>query len=347
MSSPKITTPDDDLEITSESFAFNPVSTTDSKLATSPKTTAPDDYSNFRSKSFSFSPTLAIWQQDDWKDAKDILEDPKTETWREEDLDNIYSLESSPPNDDPHNIRKTCRKNARLTAIVLGLMMGVILLGISASSRSKPTALNSLKESILVPQASNDLSELCSPSRTRYQGGLAACQHACEVASCCMEEDEELNCMNTSENAKACLGYSACMNVLEWGSSCEHPSCLSCLSSKGCVWAEGACHNTCPQFDEKDGDIFGNYSPCYFLSQYPDTPEDICRKEHDEREVQEPCEWETDCGECLRCNFYVDKRDQKGEDITCKWILDPSGGGGRCQSSCSAVHGCGVKVCPT
>jgi len=86
----------------------------------------------------------------------------------------------------------------------------------SACSNSTPTATKTpSKDIIVVPQAPNNLSQLCSPNHIQ-QKGLAACQHACEPASCCMEEDEELNCMNmSSENVETCSQYSACV-FLSW-----------------------------------------------------------------------------------------------------------------------------------
>eukprot|EP00591_Stephanopyxis_turris_P017702 CAMPEP_0195538436 /NCGR_PEP_ID=MMETSP0794_2-20130614/49528_1 /TAXON_ID=515487 /ORGANISM="Stephanopyxis turris, Strain CCMP 815" /LENGTH=210 /DNA_ID=CAMNT_0040672415 /DNA_START=29 /DNA_END=661 /DNA_ORIENTATION=+ len=149
---------------------------------------------------------------------------PATATWHQvkvsddDDTESSFNITGnlqSESLDDPHNFRKPCRKNAYLIIIAVGLMIGVILLGINARSRSKSCAMmTSLKDVIVVPQATNDLSKLCSPINMRSEKGFTACQQACEAASCCAEEDEELNCMSMSaDNEVTCLQYTSCLYV--------------------------------------------------------------------------------------------------------------------------------------
>jgi len=308
--------------------------------------TTPNDNREITSQSFSYNPATSIWQHDDWKDAEDILEEPMTERWQEDGgAGNVGGVMV----DDRRK-----RRRKRIT-IALGVMMGitvmmaVTLLKMNARHAKSPAATKKTpsKDIIVVPQAPKGLSKLCSPINIRWEDGFAACEQACEVASCCMEEDEGLNC--STDNAESCSQYSACFFDRDGipSSACEHSTCVSCLGGMGCVWARGSCHDACPQFEEEENDsegsILGDFSPCYFINDYPDSPESVCREERDEFVVEEPCEWETTCEDCLRCEIEITDHDT--DDITCRWILDASGAG-RCQSSCSAAHGCGVDACP-
>jgi len=69
---------------------------------------------------------------------------------------------------------------------------------------------------------SSFLSEICSKSNIKAEGGREECFQACKPATCCFVNDKGANCLDEKEN-ESCDAYSACM-ILEMMTSSPIPS---------------------------------------------------------------------------------------------------------------------------